>query len=159
MVACLPRDVLVAPRVADGATAGEPVIVSLAMSLTADRACLWTVSTATVVLKVQARKGTGVASGLKEGESGDVWSTQVCDTAIPASDVTLQPAQELVVDVTWQPFPGPAPGEDHQYCPGTSQWLVPGGYTASAAALGGEPSSAEFRLRRAVAVLSDDLPQ
>ena len=31
-------------------------------------------------------------------------------------------------------------------CPGTDKWLLPGGFTATAAALGGEPAEADFAL-------------
>lgn len=144
---CVPSNVLVRPQVADGHVAGEAVTISLAMSVVVDQPCNWTVAADTVVLKIQKQGGRRVLSGLKEGEPGDVWSTQVCDGVIHASEVALQPDSEVVTEVTWQPFPGDEPGPDNQYCPGTREWMMPGKYTAFAAALGGEPSSAAFELR------------
>ena len=48
-----------------------------------------------------------------------------------------------VVQMTWIPYPQGRRGAE---CPGTDDWLMPGGFTATAAALGGEPSESDFEL-------------
>ena len=145
MTECSPSDLTVAPRVTGDPTAGEPVLITLGITSATAQPCRWTVSPDTIVVKIQSHTIKGDHTGL-QGEKGDVWTTEVCDTAVPKGDLLLQPGVERAITLVWQPFPWDNAGEDGRYCPGTYAWMKRGGYTVYAAALGGEPSAFDFQL-------------
>ena len=146
--ACRPSDITLTPSVDPAAAFAEsPVAIALSVSVSAPGPCTWTVSAETAVVKINSQKVDRAISGIENPEPGDVWTTQRCEAAISPSDLLLDPATPAPVSVTWITYPAEGSDEASHYCPGTSQWMEPGKYTVYAAALGGEPSSADFRLR------------
>lgn len=145
---CRPADITVSPSVDQAsAVAQNPVEIVLAVSVKAAAPCTWSMSSDTAVMKVNAHEWDRAISGIGNPDSGDVWSSQRCDMAIPVSELLLDPATATPVSVTWLPYPAEGSDETSHYCPGTSKWMEPGKFTVYAAALGGEPSSFDFRLR------------
>lgn len=143
---CNPADILVAPSVdAAHAIAGHPVPVTLSITNKSSSPCTWQVSATTTVLKINNPKVQGSISGVSGGASGDVWSTQNCSQALPTTKVDLAPSQPTSITLTWQPFPSPTNAQGNN-CPGTTDWMYPGQYTALAAAIGGTPTSTAFQL-------------
>lgn len=124
---CDPADVLVAPRVARSATAGRDVALALVLRTVETEACTWRVSPRSVTVRIaDGRKG--------------VWSTRHCPRAVPRQDVVVRRAVGTAVRLTWNAR------ESDDGCPRVTEWLLPGDYAITAAALGGEPSELAFTL-------------
>lgn len=125
---CAADDVLVTPTVAQGQDAGADVTLEISLQTAHAEACTWTVSSDTVVIKVsQGRE--------------QLWTTQECRRALPAQSVVVRRDVATVVPVTWDEAK-----ESDAKCSGRTDWVPAGDYTIAAAAIGGEPASAEFAL-------------
>lgn len=124
---CDPSDVVVTPATRKAANDGK---VELVLALTgAAEACTFRFSPETVALKISS--GTD-----------NIWFSQQCPDALPTQDVVVRSAVRAKVTVTWS---GQRSDED---CSRNTDWALPGGYHAIAAALGGEPTDSYFELTR-----------
>lgn len=122
---CNAADLLVTPEVGRAA-AGGPITIRLGLTGT-QPACTFTVSPKSVVLKVTS------------GSDG-IWSSQDCPKAIPTRTVAVRSSAVTNVPVTW------SGRRSDGSCSRTTAWAEPGYYHALAAALGSQPSDAQFRL-------------
>ncbi|GAA4814465.1 hypothetical protein ACFQ0K_06340 [Nocardioides caeni] len=124
---CTPDDVVVTPSVAEGQAAGADVTVQLSLQSLRSEACTWEVSGTSLVVRIS--------------QSGDqLWTTQQCRRAVPDQSVVVRRSVATVVPLTWDAR------ESDQGCSGRTNWVMPGEFTIAAAALGGEPTVAEFAL-------------
>ncbi len=124
--ACPAEAVTVSPSVRAGAYAGRAVAVTLRVVSVSPQPCTVRIDPSTFVLGVK-------------GDDGAVWSTQTCE-GVEARTVDVHPSWATVVEVAWN---GRA---DADSCDDKGEFVAPGGYTAQAALLGGDPVSAEFTL-------------
>ncbi len=127
---CEPADVRITPRI-ESAVAGEPVTIGLALQTVQSGACYFRVGADKVTVKI-TRRGR------------PVWTSSHCRDAVPAASVVVRRTIATVVEMEWTPYPqGTRRGKE---CPGTKNWLMPNGFTVTAAALGGEPGESDFEL-------------
>ena len=132
---CEAADVRITPRI-ERAVAGQPVTIGLSLQTVQAEACYFRIGADKISLKI--------TDGGRE-----VWTSRECPGAIPSDSVVVRRVVATVVQMTWSPFPvGKFVGKQ---CPGTRDWLRPGTFTASAAALGGEPAETDFVLTAPVA--------
>lgn len=124
---CEASDIVVTPSVAKGAEAGGDVTLTLSLQTLESEACTWEVSRSTVTTKI--------SDGSRE-----VWTTQQCPRAVPTQSVVVRRSVATLVELTWNAK------ESAANCSRRTDWVMPGDYTIEAAALGGEPGSAEFSL-------------
>jgi hypothetical protein len=124
---CQDSDVRVVPAMEENVYAGGDVRLTLALSTFASPACNWEVSAESIAVKL--------TSG-----SDRIWTSQECPNAVPEEPVVLRSTQETLVDVVWS---GRRSDSD---CSRTTLWAEPGYYHLSAAAMGSEPESQQFRL-------------
>ena len=125
---CAPEDVVVSPSVVEPAEGGGDVTLTLSLQTATAEACTWRVDRNSVAVKIS------------DG-STELWTTRECPRAVPAESVVVRRAVATAVELTWNAR------ESSRDCSRRAEWVLPGDYTISAAALGGEPSSAEFTLR------------
>ena len=125
---CRDSDVRVVPAMEGKAYAGDDVQLTLELSTAESAACTWQVSRNSVAVKV--------TSG-----NDRIWTSQECPAAVPNRPVVLRSAKPTTVEVTWS---GRRSDPD---CSRTTLWALPGYYHLSAAAMGSEPESQQFRLR------------
>ncbi|MEV5003352.1 hypothetical protein [Nocardioides sp. LML1-1-1.1] len=125
---CPAADVVVTPSVPAPAVAGSDVTLRLSLQTKTAEACTWQVSPATVIVKIS------------DG-SRQLWTTQQCSAAVPPTTVVVRRAVATVVDLTWT-----STRQSDAGCTRRAGWVTSGDYTIAAAALGGEPASAEFVL-------------
>lgn len=121
---CKPSDITATPSVPQ-AQGGHATTINLALTGTSP-ACNFEVSAKSVAVQV--------SSG-----SDAIWSTQDCPAAIPSGNVVVRSAQPTVVPVQWS---GRRADSDCQ--PG--KWALPGYYHVAAAALGAQPTDAQFQI-------------
>lgn len=122
---CAVDEITVTPSVPSADAGGK---VSLVLELTGIRpACTFSVTSKTVVAKVTSGKDR-------------IWSTQDCPHAISASTVVVRSAAPTKVVVPWS---GRRSDDD---CSRSTSWALPGYYHLTAAAIGSEPATAQFRL-------------
>ncbi|PWN01913.1 hypothetical protein DJ010_15300 [Nocardioides silvaticus] len=127
---CEPADVRITPRV-ESAVAGKPVTIGLALQTVQAEACYFRIGADKVTIKVT------------RGQQA-LWRSSHCPGAVPSTSVVVRRSIATVVQMEWSPFPeGTRHGKE---CPGTKDWLMPGDYTVTAAALGGEPGESAFTL-------------
>ncbi|WP_322937656.1 hypothetical protein [Nocardioides bizhenqiangii] len=126
---CDPADVRITPRI-EAAVAGEPVTVGLSLQTVQAEACYFRIGADKVTVKVT--KG-----------DREVWTSRECPDPVPDESVVVRRVVATVVQMTWTPYPQGRRGAE---CPGTDDWLMPGAFTATAAALGGEPADSDFVL-------------
>lgn len=126
---CQAADVTVTPVVPKPAEAGHDVRVRLSLRTTESEACTWQVSRSSVSVRI--------ADG-----SRVLWTTQHCPRVVPDQSVVVRRAVATVVEMTWNAR------ESAARCARRTAWVMPGEYTISAAALGGEPAAADFELVR-----------
>ncbi len=126
---CEPADIRITPRV-EGGVAGEPVTVGLSLQTVQADACYFRIGSDKVTVKVT-----------KGGR--EVWTSRECPDPVPSESVVVRRVVATVVEMTWTPYPLGRKGAE---CPGTDDWLMPGDFTVTAAALGGEPSESDFEL-------------
>jgi hypothetical protein len=126
---CAAEDVMVAPSVADPAEGGDDVTLTLSLQSRESEACTWQVSRSTVSVKIS--RGTEV-----------LWTTHECPRAVPSQGVVVRRAVVTEVELVWNAR------ESAVGCSSRADWVLPGDYTIHAAALGGEPASSEFTLRK-----------
>jgi hypothetical protein len=131
---CEPADVRITPRV-EAAVAGEPVTIGLSLQTVQAEACYFRIGPDKVTLKIT-----------KGGR--EIWTSRECPDPVPTESVVVRRVVATVVQMTWTPYPQGRKGAE---CPGTDDWLLPGGFTATAAALGGEPGESDFVLAAPVA--------
>lgn len=129
---CAPEDVVVTPSVADPAEGGGDVTITLSLQSRESEACTWQVSRSTVAVKI--------SRGAEE-----VWTTAHCPRAVPSQSVVVRRAVVTEVELTWNAR------ESAAGCSARTDWVLPGELTIHASALGGEPASAEFTLRKPAA--------
>lgn len=125
---CPAADVVVTPSVPAPAVAGSDVTLRLSLQTKTAEACTWQVSSSTVIVKIS------------DG-SRQLWTTQQCTAAVPPTPVVVRRAVATVVDLTWT-----STRQSDAGCTRRAGWVTSGDYTIAAAALGGEPASAEFVL-------------
>lgn len=125
---CDAADVVVTPSVAKGAVAGQDVTLALSLQTLESEACTWQVSRNSVTVRIS------------QG-SAEVWTTRQCPKVVPSESVVVRKAVATVVELTW-----PETRESNEGCTKRAGWALPGTFTIAAAALGGEPSEAEFTL-------------
>lgn len=127
---CEPADVRITPHI-EGAVAGKPVTIGLSLQTVQADACYFRIGADKISLKITHA-------------GREVWTSRECPGAIPSDSVVVRRVVATEVQMTWSPFPvGKFMGKQ---CPGTRDWLEPGTFTASTAALGGEPAQADFIL-------------
>jgi hypothetical protein len=131
---CEPADVRITPRV-EAAVAGEPVTIGLSLQTVQADACYFRIGPDKVTLKIT-----------KGGR--EIWTSRECPDPVPSESVVVRRVVATVVQMTWTPYPQGRKGAE---CPGTDDWLLPGGFTVTAAALGGEPGESDFVLAAPVA--------
>ena len=124
---CPNQDVVVTPRVSGEAHAAQPVIFKMKLRTLTSRPCTWTVSPATLVVKV--------TSG-----SDRVWSTQQCRGPVPRQSVVLTKDTPTVVLVPW------STQRSDDECTRSPAWAEVGFYHVLAAAIGSEPADRQFQL-------------
>lgn len=125
---CAPEDVVVTPSVVEPAEGGGDVTITLSLQTASAEACTWHVDRSSVAVKIS------------EGTT-ELWTTRECPRAIRPESVVVRRAVATEVALTWNAR------ESSKECSRRAEWVLPGDYTVSAAALGGEPTSAEFTLR------------
>ena len=123
---CDASDVIVTPQVVD-AVAGREVTIGLRLQTTGVAACTWKVSGSSVAVKIQ--DGTY-----------EVWTSRECPRAVPKESVVVRRAIATVVEMTWNAR------ESAAGCPRGTDWAMPGDFTATAAAYGGEPAETTFEM-------------
>lgn len=129
---CDPADVVVVPSVAKGAEAGADVTLMLSLQTVESEACTWQVASDSVVVNI--------------AEDGrQLWTTRQCPRAVPGQAVVVRRTVATVVELVWNAR------ESAAGCSRRTAWVLPGDFTISAAALGGEPATAEFTLSRPAA--------
>ncbi|WP_134741181.1 hypothetical protein [Nocardioides sp. 503] len=126
---CEDSDVTVTPS-ATGAVEGRDVVLLLDLRTTVAEACTWRVSPTSLTLRVRSGKDA-------------IWSSAQCPQAIPVADVVVRRATSTVLPVTWN-----ARRSDED-CSRQTQWARDGFYFIAAAALGGEPTEAQFEMAKA----------
>lgn len=130
---CAASDVLVTPSVAAGAVAGRDVVLRLSLQTRTAEACTWEVGPKSLTVRIA------------QGRTG-VWASQQCPRAVPHQSVVVRRQVATVVQLTWTEARKSTEG-----CTAGAGWAMPGDFTISAAALGGEPAEAEFSLGKPVA--------
>ncbi|KRB80288.1 hypothetical protein ASE01_02015 [Nocardioides sp. Root190] len=126
---CAAEDVVLTPSVVDPAEGGDDVTLTLSLQTSESEACTWQVSRSTVSVKIS--RGAEV-----------LWTSHQCPRAIPSQSVVVRRAVATEVELTWNAR------ESAAGCSPRTDWVLPGDYTIHAAALGGEPASSEFTLRK-----------
>jgi hypothetical protein len=126
---CDPADIRITPLV-ETAVAGEPVTLGLSLQTVQADACYFRIGADKVTVKVT-----------KGGR--EIWTSRECPDPVPDESVVVRRVIATVVPMTWTPYPQGRRGAE---CPGTDDWLMPGGFTITAAALGGEPAESAFEL-------------
>ncbi len=124
---CEPADIKITPRI-ETAIAGEPVTIGLTLQTVQADACYFRIGADKVTLNITKR-------------GREVWTSRECPDPVPAESVVVRRVVATVVEMTWTPYPQGRRGAE---CPGTDEWLLPGDFTATAAALGGEPADSDF---------------
>jgi hypothetical protein len=124
---CPNSDIVAVPSVKTPAYAGRAVVVTVTLTTKASPACSWTVSAASLVVKV--------TSGADR-----IWSTQDCTGAVPRREVVLRRDTPVSVTVGWSGLRSDAD------CTRTTSWVETGYYHAAAAAFGADPTDVQFRL-------------
>lgn len=125
---CADEDIAVTPTV-ERAVAGGTVLLVLELRTVTSPACTWRVSPDTLTVKI--------TSG-----SDDIWSSRLCERAIPRRDVVVRKKVGTKVGVRW------SGRRSDDGCTRYTDWALPGWYHVNAAALAGEPSDLQFRLAR-----------
>lgn len=123
---CEDADILVTPVVA-GAVAGRDVTIVLNLRTRDTPACTWSVSAKNLTFKIS-------------DSDGDVWASRQCPGPVPKGDIVVRQQTTSSVSVTWNSR------YSESGCPKATEWALPGDYEVSAAALGGEPGTADFNL-------------
>jgi hypothetical protein len=122
---CAVDEITVTPTIT---TAVAGAKVDLTVELTGIKpACTFTVSRRTLVAKV--------TSG-----SDRIWSSQDCPASIKTATVVVRSAAPTKVDIAW------SGRRSDDECSRSTSWALPGYYHATAAAIGSEPTEAQFRL-------------
>ncbi|MFC5729005.1 MULTISPECIES: hypothetical protein [Nocardioides] len=124
---CDAADISVTPVVDKAAVAGRDVTIALSLQTTESEACTWRVAPDRVTVKI--------ARGDEE-----IWSTRHCRRVVPSQAVVVRRAVPTVVRMTWNAR------ESAEGCRRATRWVRAGDYTIAAAALGGEPTVADFAL-------------
>lgn len=124
---CEAADIAVTPSVAKGAEAGGDVTLTLSLQTLSSEACTWQVSRSTVTARIS-------------DDGRELWSTRQCPRAVPTQSVVVRRSVATVVELSWDAK------ESAEGCSRRTSWVMPGDYTLEAAALGGEPGSADFSL-------------
>ncbi len=131
---CEPADIKITPRI-ETAVAGDPVTIGLSLQTIQTEACYFRIGADKVTVKIT-----------KGGR--EVWTSRECPDPVPSESVVVRRVVATVVQMTWTPYPQGRKGAE---CPGADEWLLPGSFTATAAALGGEPAESDFVLASPVA--------
>jgi hypothetical protein len=122
---CAVDEITVTPTVPTAVAGGT---INLVLELTGIRpACTFSVTSKTIVAKV--------TSG-----NDRIWSTQDCPHAIRATSVVVRSAEPTKVVVSW------SGRRSDDACSRSATWALPGYYHLTAAAIGSEPGTAQFRL-------------
>jgi hypothetical protein len=123
---CAASDVAITPSVPEP-VAGRDISLVLDISSVNTPACVWTLSGATMALKITSGRDL-------------IWTTTECAKAIPKQDLVLRQAQPTRVKLTWDARRS-EPG-----CPVRTEWALPGTYHLHVAALAGQPQDVTFLL-------------
>jgi len=126
---CEPADIRITPRI-EAAVAGDPVTIGLSLQTIQAEACYFRIGPDKVTVKIT-----------KGGR--EVWTSRECPDPVPSESIVVRRVVATLVQMTWTPYPQGRKGAE---CPGTDDWLLPGSFTATAAALGGEPAESDFVL-------------
>lgn len=126
---CAASDVVVEPEVGT-AEAGRDVRIALMVSSTGRPACTWTMSPDTMTVRITS------------GSDG-IWSSEHCPDVVPTEDLVVREEKATRVVMVWDAR------RSDEGCTEQRTWEVPGPgyYHVQAAALAGEPSDVQFRLR------------
>ncbi len=123
---CSDADLVVTPVVPEAVLGQEiPIVLQLRSTLTP--ACTWPVSADHVTVKITA-------------DGDDVWSSLDCPGVIPVREVVVRSEVTTTVGLVWRGK------HSDETCSRLTEWVTPGTYQIYAAALGGEPTEAEFEL-------------
>lgn len=127
---CDPQRVVVAPTVASGQTARDPVRVDLGVTTTQGSACTLALEASDVIAVIQHK-------------SKPVWDAAVCRTALIDDPIVVSPGWITSVSIEWSGrYSGSA-------CSDKDEYVEPGKYRLRIATLGGEPSETAFTLNPA----------
>jgi len=122
---CAVDEITVTPSVPTAVAAGR---VDLVLELTGIKpACTFSVSSRTIVAKVTSGKDR-------------IWTSQDCPASIHPSSVVVRSAAPTNVVVSW------SGRRSDDGCTRSTDWALPGYYHVTAAAIGSEPSEAQFQL-------------
>lgn len=133
--ACAAGDLVVTP-VTERAVAGQPVSLTLSLQTRTTPACYWRVGPQRLAVRIS-------------GAGEEVWSTRHCGDGVPAKRLVVRRTVATELTVTWDAR------ESDPGCPDATEWVLPGEYVVSAAALGGEPREQALQL---VAPTAQDRP-
>lgn len=123
---CEAADVRITPQVA-GAVAGSPVTIGLSLRTVQADACYFRIGSDKVTVKIT--------------EGGrETWSSRECPGAVPAQSVVVRRVVATVVEMTWDAH------ESDSSCSHRRAWVMPGDFSVSTSALGGEPAASDFTL-------------
>ncbi|KAA1419556.1 hypothetical protein F0U44_14115 [Nocardioides humilatus] len=128
---CEPADVRITP-VVSGAVAGRPVTIGLNVRTVQADACYFRIGSDKVTVKIT-----------KGGR--EIWSSRECPEPIPSESIVVRRVVATLVQMTWDAH------ESDSSCSHRRQWLMPGKFSISTSALGGEPAGSEFDLAAPVA--------
>lgn len=123
---CAPEDVRITP-ITQKAVAGRDVEIDLSLQTRTDPACHWRVGAKQLAVRIS-------------GQGGEVWSTRHCQQGIPSKTVVLRKDVATKLTFTWDAR------RSDEGCPKATEWVLPGEYVVTAAALGGEPQQQTLEL-------------
>ena len=137
---CDDSDVLVTPTITD-AHAGSPVKIVLEVTTAKSPACFWQVKPDSVFVNILDDEGT------------TLWSSQQCPNALPTKTIVPRRDKAAKVHLWW------TGKESDETCSSWTDWVLPGSYTAVAAAKGSiTPVDNGFVLGNAVAPTVTETP-
>lgn len=123
---CAPGDITVTPTT-KSAVAGQPIEVTFDLQTRTNPACHWQVDSRRLAVRIT-------------DDGREIWSTRHCRDGIPAQEVVVRRAVPTEVSLTWDAR------RSDDGCPKATEWVLPGEYDVTAAALGGEPTQRSIRL-------------
>lgn len=122
---CTPADITIEPTVTS-VHGGGPIRLTFAVK-TASGACVWQMSSESMVVKIVSGKDR-------------IWSSQECPAAITSQEVIARANKPSEVTVVWNGR------RSEPECPDGTAWARIGTFHVMAAAIGGQPTDVQFDL-------------
>lgn len=123
---CAAGDITVTPTTKH-AVAGQPIELRFALRTRTNPACHWTVDGRRLAVRIT-------------DDAGEVWSTRHCRADVTSHEIVVRRAVPTEVSLTWDAR------RSDDGCREATEWVLPGEYDVTAAALGGEPTERPLRL-------------